>query len=156
IAWPEGVAVGKQEVLVSGGSIENETRKENGGRRNGPRVADVAPGQPVRFRTIVIESNQPLGSIIDRGPREWRVGELDRSPVDTGLRVDAERQRDWGRRTAQVAEKAQVQIESRIGREQRAQAGDRLSSRNHQWEVAGGMPRVFLETAKEESLVLAH
>src|SRR5262249_22029545 len=69
--------------------------------------------------------------------------------------VDAKRQRNRGRRTAQVAQQAEVQIEPRIGRKKRAQAGDRLSGRNHQREVARGMAIVLLETAKEKSLVFA-
>src|SRR5262249_12276900 len=56
---------------------------------------------------------------------------------------------------AQVAQRTEVQIEIRVGREQRSQTRDGIRCRKLKSGIARAMPIVLLEAAKEKGAVLA-
>ncbi len=108
------------------------------------------------FRSIVIEANQPLGTPVALGQTQRGRGKQDRSPVQAYLRICPEWQVNRRRSAAQVAERAEVKIQPRVGWEQRAQSLDRSGSGNHQAEVCSRPVRVLLEADEEKSFVLAN
>ena len=67
----ESKGIGKEEILILGRLVKDEARKIDASvwrrriiGRSDSRVVNVAPGEPVGFRGIVIDSNQPLGSVV--------------------------------------------------------------------------------------------
>jgi len=106
----------------------------------------------VRFRSIVIEANQPLGPFVGLGKTQRGRGKLDRSPVQARLWTHAEWQVNRRGRTAQVAERTEVKIEPRVGWQQGTQPLHCRGGGNHQAEVCSRPIRLLLEAREEKVL----
>ena len=107
-------------VLLNEAGKGNRIRRRAAGQSD-PRVIGIAEGQAVFLRLIAIQARQPLRAIVDRGQHIRAGGELHRSAVDTGLRVNAESNAEWRSRPAQIPQSAQIQLEPRVGGEQHTQ-----------------------------------
>src|SRR5712692_4561690 len=105
---------------------------------------------------MVIESNQPLGPFVAFGEAQRGGGELHRPPVHARLRIYTERQADGRRRPAEITESTEIEIEPRIGGEERTQPLDGRGGGNNQGEVCRRPVRVLLEAREEKGLVLAN
>src|SRR5215510_14863665 len=104
----------------------------------------------------MIKANQPLRAIVDSRQRQRRSGKLDRATVNARDRIETQSETDWRSRTPHISKQIQVQVEPGVGREERAQPGDRRLSWHNETEVLSGAPVILLKTAKEERLVPAH
>src|SRR6266700_1914443 len=109
----------------------------------------------MRRRLIVIHSGQPLRAIVDRRQDVRRGRELNRSPVDSGLRIHTQCDAEWRSGAAQIAESAEVQVKPWVIREERAQPGNRVRGGNLHRVVAGGMTILLLESGKEKGFIFA-
>ena len=87
----ERIAVAEQEILVFLARLGNETRKQDARRCCSPRIVDVASGEAMLLRAVVIESNEPFGAVVGSRQREWRCRESDRPAIQPRLGIRTER-----------------------------------------------------------------
>src|SRR5215469_4479253 len=104
----------------------------------------------------MIDPRQPLRAVIPGRKHVRCSGELYISSVETRLSIDAQHHGEWRSSAAKIAESAEVQIEPRVIREKRLQAGHCVRRGDLYHVIAGGMMIFLLEAGKEEGLVLAN
>ena len=110
----------------------------------------------MRLGLIVIYSGQPLRPVVGRR-EDVRCGrEVHKSSINARLRVHTQHDGKWRSRTAQVAERAEIQLKPWIVREERAEVGHCVGRGNLHEIVAGGTAILLLESRKEERSILAN
>src|SRR6478609_8884019 len=114
------------------------------------RVVKESPRKTVHLGLIVIYSGQPLRPVVGRREGVRRGCELRQPSIDARPRVHTQLGGKWRSRTAQIVERAEIQIEPWVVREQRAEAGHCVSRGDLHEIVAGGMAILLLESGKEE------
>src|SRR5262249_26465722 len=123
-------------------------------QKAGAKVPDVAKGQPVLLRQVVIQPHQPLRSAAGNGRAQLGRCKLHVAAIYAGKRIVAKLYWDRVSRPTQAAQKTQIEIQSRVRGKQRAQSLDRRLRRNDKCNRIGSA-RVPLKGSEVERLVLA-